>query len=76
MIITAVKVKEPKFKVGDVVYWINIEEDNGFNCYKIEISSLEEDRYSYNYNAKYLFDDIPESELFTLEEAIEKLKEL
>jgi hypothetical protein len=68
----AVKVKEPKFKVGDNVYICGVE-----RIYKIVISSVSKkemyDQYWYTGEDSY---EYLENELFTLEEAIERLKQL
>lgn len=73
----ATKVEEPKFKVGDVVYYFEIdsEEDNrGIDFFRLTITNVSRE-------GAYLTDTSDsttyyKSELLTLEEAIEKLKEL
>jgi hypothetical protein len=63
----ATKVKEPKFKVGDKVYFEGE--------YFISVNTIESvDGYSYRLEG--CSGSLKESQLFTLEEAIEKLKEL
>jgi len=75
----ATKVEEPKFKVGDKVYWRSTDTIRAlpnicFDLFKIGFVNEEGGSiFSYN-NDKY--SHVRESELFTLEEAIEKLKEL
>ena len=66
-----IKTKEPKFKVGDIVYYIGID-GTKFDCDLVTISKVNETSYD-------LYDKhhhVTEQELFTLEEAIEKLKQL
>jgi len=68
----ATKVKEPKFKVGDKAYYLDDEFDG------VSFKNVVIDHHcSYGfYRLKGYFSNIDESYLFTLEEAIEKLKEL
>lgn len=68
----ATKVKEPKFKVGDKVYW-------PFNqkfCPSICVRTITRIVDGCDYLVDNLESIYTESELLTLEEAIEKLKEL
>ena len=70
----ATKVKEPKFKVGDKVY--NFAIDDEYHCFRLlKISSIPS-AHSYLMEDDNGQDVYYESDLFTLEEAIEKLKEL
>jgi hypothetical protein len=75
----ATKIKEPKFKVGDTAYFIECG-GGDFHCSSVQILSSEysdELNGSYHfYTTRLDFDEVFESDLFTLEEAIEKLKEL
>lgn len=74
----ATKVKEPKFKVGDVVYsFKKIENRDGTKMCKIWKNKIKKHVKGEIYNLEHhLQNEYYESELFTLEEAIEKLKEL
>ena len=72
----ATKVKEPKFKVGDIVY-LKDEGDDVFNLEKCVIEKVCEDGDFIHYHLEeWVFKTAEEHELITLEEAIEKLKEL
>ena len=73
----ATKVKEPKFKVGDVAYYIcqNSDENLDYDKIKVESVHFHNDHHTYELTSDK-FNRIHESDLFTLEEAIEKLKEL
>lgn len=65
----ATKVKEPKFKVGDKVYLLGSKA-----IWPVKVASITEGgwyRLDFDMDLQY-----EERELFTLEEAIQKLKEL
>lgn len=69
------KMKEPKFEVGDKVYWLS-EDCEGLSVDKVLIQKIISDKNSgiiYDVGAKHT---VKEKYLLTLEEAIEKLEEL
>lgn len=70
----ATKVKEPKFNVGDIAYYIYTTCKN-LDCDKVKIIKVIDNGTQLYYESNY-FSGIEEDKLFTLEEAIEKLKEL
>ena len=74
----ATKVKEPKFKVGDKAYYLDVD-DAKFDCNALTVQSVEfntlEEIFVYHFDHD-TYDFAYQPDLFTLEEAIEKLKDL
>lgn len=71
----ATKVKEPRFKVGHEVYWISKDCD-GLSVDKTKVGEVVSDKdlgFCYDVGGLSL---VKEKYLLTLEEAIERLKEL
>lgn len=67
------KVKEPKFRVGDAAYKVDFQDIYNININKYFISKV---MPNDEYHIGQLNIQIKENRLSTLEEAIEKLKEL